>query len=99
VRHWSVREMFLGMVTALVALCALAYAADWCVLELRERAGMAHGAVVVDQADVVREKGGKLEYFYNPPQTTPCVHALFPHEGHAACWWLARHSDQQRYVN
>jgi hypothetical protein len=84
---------------ALLALCALVYAADWAALQLREHAGTAHGTVQVDDADVVKEKGGKVEYYYNPPQPTPCVHALFPHEGQSPCWWLARHSDQQQFVN
>jgi hypothetical protein len=47
----------------------------------------------------VGEKGGKVEYFFNPPQPTPCVRALFPHESQPACWWLARHSDQQIFMN
>ncbi len=84
---------------ALIALCALAYVADWIVLQLRERNGSAYGSVLVDNADVLKEKGGKVEYFYNPPQPTSCVRSLFPHEGQPACWWLARHSDQQKFMN
>jgi hypothetical protein len=86
------------MVT-LIVLCALAWAADWIALQLRQRDGSAHGSVVVESAEVVREKGGKVEYFYNPPQPTPCVRALFAHEGQPACWWLARHADLQQYMN
>ncbi len=93
-RRWSFRILM-----TLIALVALAYAADCVVLQIRERNGSAHGSVVVDNADVVKEKGGKVEYFYNPPQPTPCVRALFPHQDQPACWWLARHSDQQRYMN
>jgi hypothetical protein len=93
-RRWSMK-----MLVALVALIALVYMADWIVLQIRERGGSAHGSVVVDNADIIKEKGGKVEYFYNPPQPTPCVRALFPHEGQPACWWLARHSEQQQYMN
>lgn len=93
-RRWSVK-----LLLPLIALAAFAYAADWIVLELRERAGSAHGEVVVDNADLVKEKGGKVEYFFNPPQPTPCVRALFPHRGQSACWWLARHAERQNYVN
>jgi hypothetical protein len=93
-RRWSIR-----IVVTLLALCALAYAADWIGLQLREHTGSAHGSVTVDDTDMVKEKGGKVEYYYNPPQPTPCVRALFPHEGQPACWWLVRHSDQQQYVN
>jgi hypothetical protein len=93
-RRWSLR-----ILRTLIAFLALAYAADWIVLQIRERTGTAHGSVVVDNADVVREKGGKVEYFYNPPQPTPCVRSLFPQQGQPACWWLARHTDQQKYMN
>jgi len=93
------RRSSFRILMAPVALMALAYGADWAVLQIREHNGSAHGSVVVDNADVVKEKGGKVEYFYNPPQPTPCVRSLFPHQDQAACWWLARHADQQKYMN
>jgi hypothetical protein len=93
-RRWSLK-----ILVGLIAFLALAYVADWVVLQIRERGGSAHGSVVVDNADVIKEKGGKVEYFFNPPQPMPCVQALFPHEGEPACWWLARHSDRQIFMN
>jgi hypothetical protein len=93
-RRWSLR-----IFVALLALLAMAYVGDWGLLQLRERGGSAHGVVSVDNTDAIKEKGGKVEYFFNPPQPTPCVRALFPHEGQSACWWLARHSDQQNFMN
>jgi hypothetical protein len=83
----------------LTALVALAYVADWIVFQIRDRNGSARGSVVVDNADVVKEKGGKVEYFYNPPQPTPCARSLFPQQGQPACWWLARHAEQQKFMN
>ena len=35
-------------------------------------------------------KNGKLEVFYNQPQTEVCVYALFPHAGYRPCWYAAR---------
>jgi hypothetical protein len=93
-RRWTV-----NIVVTLLAVCVLAYAADWIVLQIRERGGSAHGLVVVNSAELIKEKGSKVEYFFNPPQPTPCVRSLFPHEGQSACWWLARHSDQQTFMN
>jgi len=93
-RRWSLR-----IFVALIALFAIAYVGDWGLLQLRERGGSAHSSVTVDNTDAIKEKGGKVEYFFNPPQPTPCVRALFPHEGEPACWWLARHSDQQIFMN
>jgi hypothetical protein len=93
-QRWIIR-----IVLTLLALCALAYAADWAGLQLREHSGSAYGSVMVDDTQVVKDKGGKVEYFDNPQQATSCVHALFPHEGQPACWWLARHSNQVQSVN
>ncbi len=93
-RRWSLRVF-----AAVIAFLALAYVGDWAVLQFREHSGSAHGSVTVDNTDAIKEKGGKVEFFFNPPLPTPCVRALFPHEGQAACWWLARHSDQQTFMN
>ena len=97
-KHGARRHVLLAL-AALVAAWVLVYAADWALLMLRGRTGGAHGSVVVESTDVVREKGNKLEFFDNPSQSEPCVHALFPHQGERACWWLARHSDRERYMN
>jgi hypothetical protein len=93
------RRWFLRILATLIALSALAYAADWIVLQIRERSGSAHGSVVVDSSYVIHEKNGKLEYLYDTPQPTPCVRSLFPHEGQQPCWWLARHTEPQKVIS
>jgi hypothetical protein len=95
----SMRKIIAAAALTLIAASAVAYVADSLILQLREHHGSAHGSVMVNTVDIVREKGSKVEYYDNPLQPTPCVYALFPHEGEPACWWLARHADQQRYVN
>jgi hypothetical protein len=35
-------------------------------------------------------KNGRVEVFYDQPQTETCVHALFPHLGANPCWYVAR---------
>jgi hypothetical protein len=35
-------------------------------------------------------KGGKVEVFYDQPQTEVCVHSIFPHQGHRPCWRFNR---------
>jgi|SoiMethySBSTD1v2_1073268.scaffolds.fasta_scaffold3593141_2 hypothetical protein len=37
-------------------------------------------------------KNGRVEVFYDQPQTEACVHALFPHLGLSPCWYVARHT-------
>jgi hypothetical protein len=33
-------------------------------------------------------KNGKVEVFYEAPETRLCVRSLFPHGGHSPCWYL-----------
>jgi hypothetical protein len=35
-------------------------------------------------------KNGKLDIFYNQPQTEVCIYAIFPHAGYRPCWYAAR---------
>jgi hypothetical protein len=37
-------------------------------------------------------KNGKLEFFYDQPQTEICGHAIFPHGGYRPCWYAKRHT-------
>jgi hypothetical protein len=37
-------------------------------------------------------KNGRVEVFYDQPETEVCVHALFPHLGHRPCWYATRHT-------
>ena len=37
-------------------------------------------------------KNGRVEVFYDQPQTEACVHALFPHLGLSPCWYAAQRS-------
>jgi hypothetical protein len=86
------------MLLSLVALSALMYVADGIALQARERRDSAHGSVVVDNSYVIHQKNGKMEYLYDPPQPTPCVRSLFPHQSQSSCWWLVRHTEQQKDI-
>src|SRR5580698_2273532 len=81
------RRALLLAVTSL----AVAYSSDYLWLRLRvayPRAGAALGVATIYDATTM--KNGEIELFYNQPQSEVCVHALFPHLGHAPCWYLAR---------
>jgi hypothetical protein len=42
-------------------------------------------------------KNGKIEYEIDPltpEETLTCVHSLFPHYGHAPCWYLKPRANQ-----
>ena len=80
---------FLG----LVALVALFYVCEDAFLRYR----VAHGGsaqvfenLTIYEAGAV--KGGKLEYYFDQPQSETCVHAVFPHLGDPPCWYARKHS-------
>lgn len=93
-RRWLER-----ITAALVALLLLSYAVDVAWLAWRERYGGGHDMRLVDETEVMREKGDRMEFFANPPQLMPCVRTLYPHGGQPACWWLARHAEVQKTLN
>jgi hypothetical protein len=53
------------------------------------------GTVNVQTSYAVKQKDGKVEYYFNPPENQTCVRSLFPHMGYPPCWYLARKRAQQ----
>ena len=75
----------------LVALAAVAYAGDFVWFEYRVRnAKPSDPLETVTFYYATAMKNGKVEIFYDQPQTQICVHALFPHQGYAPCWRFNR---------
>jgi hypothetical protein len=37
-------------------------------------------------------KDGRVDVYYDSPQTETCVHAIFPHYGYNPCWYAKRKS-------
>jgi hypothetical protein len=75
---------------ALVSLVGL-YVSDYVWIEYRLSHGAgpeALGTVTFYYATPL--KNGRLDIFYNQPQTEVCVYALFPHAGYRPCWYAVR---------
>jgi hypothetical protein len=51
-------------------------------------AGEAFGSVQTYTATTT--KSGKLQIFYEHPETEVCAHSLFPHLGRRPCWYVIR---------
>jgi hypothetical protein len=70
----------------LVACAALVYAGDFLWFEYRM-----HGAKSNDPLETVNfyyataMKNGKVEVFYDQPQTATCVHSIFAHGSYMPC--------------
>lgn len=76
-----------------VALSGATYLCDYFWVRYRvanPKAGDAFGSVTF--YDSATMKNGKVEVFFDQPQTQACVHAIFPHSGDQPCWYAGRKS-------
>jgi hypothetical protein len=76
-------------------LVAIAYAIDYGVFRYRVAANRGFGQVTVNSYEAVRQKNGKTEFLFDPPQAQSCVNSLFPRAGYPPCWYLQRHTEQR----
>ena len=80
-----------GLLLAAALSLVGVWVSDYAWLEYRigrDTAGQAFGSVTF--YDSTTMKNGKVEVFYDQPQTQPCVHAIFPHSGDEPCWFAGR---------
>ena len=78
------------LLVAVVSVAAV-YVADDLFLRLRMAYPSLGAALdVATVYDAATMKNGRVELYYNQPQTEVCVHSIFPHLGHAPCWYVAR---------
>jgi hypothetical protein len=83
------------LAVVVLSLCVL-YAADYLSVRFRipgHREPL--GTVKVQVNYAVKQKDGKTEFYFNPPQDRTCVNSIFPHMGYSPCWYLRRQSNQQ----
>ena len=81
-------KALLGWIGAvIIALAALCYAADFVWFEYRMRNANPNDPLqTLTFYYATAMKNGKVEVFYDQPQTQTCVHSLFPHGGYRPCW-------------
>jgi hypothetical protein len=80
---------------AILSLCIF-YAADYLSVRFRIPPGReTMGTVSVQTTYAVKQKDGKTEYYFSPPEDRPCVNSIFPHMGYPPCWYLRRRSKQE----
>ncbi|MGA9392402.1 MAG: hypothetical protein WBV69_18390 [Candidatus Sulfotelmatobacter sp.] len=94
IRHLVKRLAGLAILTVAVFF-AIAYAVDYSVFRYRLAANRAFGQLTVNSYEAVRQKNGKTEFLFNPPQVQTCVNCLFPRAGYSPCWYLRRHTEQR----
>jgi hypothetical protein len=93
------RRGFFFTILVVLATVALAFVVDFLIFRIRVAANWnPYGSVMVDHYYAVGEKSGKTEYMFDPPQSQPCSHSLFPQSGYQPCWYLTRHPEQRTNV-
>ena len=88
-KKWITRVLLWSL-----AALTLLWIGDYAVLRVRISHGAGTSTVRVSVTDEVTLKNGKTDFYFEPPQDTPCVESLFPHQGMSPCWNLRRHADR-----
>ena len=98
IKHFLKRLIVVG-ISVVLAGTLLAYAVDYIVFRYRVAANrQPFGQMTVSRYDAVKQKSGKTEFIFNPPERQTCVHALFPHSGFVPCWYLQRHTEPRTNI-
>lgn len=80
----------------LVASALLVYAGDFLWFEYRMHDAKSNNPLqTITLYYATAMKNGKVEVFYDQPQTATCVHSIFPHAEHLPCWHFNRSGVQR----
>jgi hypothetical protein len=80
----------------LIAVAVLLYAADFAWFEYRMRNARPNDPLeTLTFYYAMAMKNGKVEVFYDQPQTQTCVHSIFPHGDYKPCWRFNRSGIQR----
>jgi hypothetical protein len=80
--------------TAIIALTAFVYLADYLVLRFRSlhpTPSMPFESMTRTRVLAISMKNGKYDYQIDrtqPVEVLTCVHSLFPHYGDKPCWYI-----------
>jgi hypothetical protein len=95
IKHLMKRLIVVGL-SSVLGVTLFAYVVDYVVFRYRVGANrQPFGQITVTRYYAVQQKSGKTQFIFNPPDTQPCAHALFPRAGCVPCWYLQRHTEQR----
>jgi len=96
-----VRRFFLFVLqrtlAVLLAATAVLYAGDYAYARIRMAKPTASDpleTITINPYYEVPQKNGKFELYSLDPQQVTCVHAIFPHFGYSACWYVKRQANK-----
>jgi hypothetical protein len=79
--------------TIAISLFIALYAGDYLVLRYRIAAhGVEAASSSVPTFYAAPLKNGRLDVYYDQPQSQTCVRSIFPWLGYEPCWYLKRHT-------
>ena len=94
-RSESVRRLKRWLITACLLL-SVVYVGDYLSVRFRiPRSREPFGTVQIQRYYAVKQKDGKIEFMFDPPENQVCVRSLFPHLGSTPCWYLSRRTTQR----
>ena len=94
VRH----AIIMGAVSLLVAACVL-FIGDYARVRYKAAKNQEpFGSVKVQTDYAVKQKSGKVEYYFDQQQIQPCSHSLFPQMGYTPCWYLQRKANKENKI-
>jgi hypothetical protein len=91
------RGLIIAAVSLLVLGCLL-YIGDYARLRYKIGKNNGLGSVTVQSDYAVKQKSGKLEYYFDQPQVQQCSHTLFPQMGYTPCWYLQRKANKETKI-
>src|SRR5579884_84743 len=91
----SLRRGAIRAAVSLVALGCILYIGDYGRLRYKIAHNTGLGSVTVQSDYAVKQKSGKLEYYFEQPQAQQCSHTLFPQMGYTPCWYLQRKANRE----
>ena len=89
----TVQRRLTIVLSVLLAVGGVVYAADWVQFRIRGREAL--GIVPVRVLYAVQQKNGKTEFLFRPPEVETCANSLFLHAGYSPCWYLRRHPERR----
>jgi len=94
-RSSALRAVVERILLGAILFAAALYAGDYLSVRFRIPNREPLGSVQVEKSYAVKQKNGKLEYYFDPPEPEECVRSLFPHFGDRPCWYVERHKKKR----
>ena len=92
----QLKKTTLRIVGGAILALLVAYAGDYVSVRYKVARHLdPFSTVTIQPYYAIRQKSGKTEYDFAPPESQLCLRSLFPHLGYKPCWYLKRHAEKR----